>query len=321
MNKLERVQAALHNQPVDHVPTSFWFHFDEEHIAGQAMADTHLTYYRTADPDFLKVMNDTGYELVGIDSIQTTLDWRRLRPAPITSRRYQDVLDGLKRIVDAIGDEAPAIMTIFCPFATANNNMTGVKIEHTGFVPITNHLREDPDSVIEGLAVIAESLATFSRACIDAGAAGIYFSATGNESSRFTAEEFSRLIKPFDQIVLDAAADTKATFNLLHMCGSDLRLEVYTDYKSHAVNWAPQLGNISLPEGRNLFGNRTIIGGLDQRGVIVTGERPEIEAEVRNVLAEMGDKGFMLGAGCTLPPDISIDHLKWAREAAISNKH
>ena len=29
----------------------------------------------------------------------------------------------------------------------------------------------------------------------------------------------------------------------------------------------------------------------------------------------MGSAGFMVGGGCTLPPDVQVEHLVWAREA------
>jgi hypothetical protein len=31
----------------------------------------------------------------------------------------------------------------------------------------------------------------------------------------------------------------------------------------------------------------------------------------------MGKVGFMLGAGCTVPSDIPIENLVWAREAVV----
>ena len=86
MNKIERVLAALRGESVDRVPASFWFHFPATQRAGHAMAQAHLDYYRAADPDFLKVMNDNGYALTGVEAIRTPGDWRKLRPARIRMR-------------------------------------------------------------------------------------------------------------------------------------------------------------------------------------------------------------------------------------------
>ena len=305
MNKIERVQAALRGEPVDRVPASFWFHFPAHQVAGGAMAQAHLDYYYRADQDILKVMNDNVYALAGTDAIRTPGDWRKLEPAPLSSEPYQNQLEGLRQIVDAVGDEVLVVTTVFNPYATGNS-ISGKKV--------TEHLHADPESVGAGLAAIAQSLAEFSRACIEAGAAGIYFSAQGGASDRFTPEEFEKYIKPNDLTVLRAAKESGATCNILHICGHHLRMAPYADYPAHAVNWAPQHGNLGLSQGRDLF-RRTIIGGVDERGPIVNGPRQAIAAEVRAAIAEMGQAGFMIGAGCTVPDDINVQHLIWARKA------
>jgi uroporphyrinogen decarboxylase len=162
MNKIERVRRALRGEPVDRVPATFWFHFPAEARAGHAMAEAHLNYYRAADPDFLKVMNDNDYAPEGVAQIHAPDDWCKLKPAPLTSRPYQDQLDGLRELVDAIGGEALLVTTIFNPYATGNS-ISGKQV--------TERLKADPEAVSAGLATIAESLAEFARACIEAGAA------------------------------------------------------------------------------------------------------------------------------------------------------
>ena len=305
MNKIERMHTMLRSERPDRVPAGFWFHFPESAAAGTAMAQAHIDYYRAADPDLLKVMNDNGYEAVGVDVVRSPADWRKLEPAPLSSAPYQAQLAGLRELVDTLGGEVLMATTIFNPYATGN------KISDN---KVTEHLKEDPEAVSAGLGAIAESLAAFSAACIDAGAAGIYFSAQGGDASRFTAEEHLRYIKPHDVTVLEAATAAGATCNILHICGRGIRLQHYVDYPGHTVNWAPQNDNLSLPAGRDLF-RRPIIGGIDERGPIVDGPRAAIAAEVHGALATMGSAGFMVGAGCTLPNDVEVEHLAWAREA------
>ncbi len=305
MNKIERMHTMLRGERPDRVPAGFWFHFPESAAAGTAMAQAHIDYYRAADPDLLKVMNDNGYEAVGVDVVRSPADWRKLEPAPLSSAPYQAQLAGLRALVDVLGGEVLMATTIFNPYATGNQISDN---------KVTEHLKEDPEAVSAGLAAIAESLAEFSAACIDAGAAGIYFSAQGGDASRFTAEEHRRYIKPHDVTVLEAATAAGATCNIVHICGRGIRLEHYVDYPGHTVNWAPQNDNLSLTAGRDLF-RRPIIGGIDERGPIVDGPREAIAAEVHGALATMGSAGFMVGAGCTLPNDVEVEHLAWAREA------
>ena len=303
MNKLERVRAALKEEPVDRVPASFWFHFPRQFAHGEASVKAHLDFYRESSIDFLKVMNEHPYQ--ANVTIKTPADWRQVRPAPLSSPFYQAQLDELKQIVDALQGECLIVTTIFGPFGEGN---------HTTDKLVTEHLKADPESVSQGLAAIAESLAVFAVACIEeGGASGIYYSAQGGEAERFSEEEFLRYLKPHDLTVLNAIQD-QGEFNLLHVCKDNIRLPLYADYPSHAVNWAATKNNLNLTEGRALF-QRPVIGGLGDRGVIVSGSPAEIQGAVRNVIEDFGPTGLMIGADCTLPTDIDVANIRLAVEA------
>jgi len=302
MDKVERVRAAIAGEPVDRVPAGFWFHFTPDKQHGKASVQAHLDYYRESNVDFLKVMNEHPYR-ANVD-IASPADWRRIRPAPLSSNFYQQQLDEVKAILDEVQGDCLVLVTIFGPFSSGN---------HTSRANVTDHLKADPLAVSQGLAAIAESLAEFAEALVDAGAAGIYYSAQGGEQDRFTEFEFLQYIKPHDLTVLDAVKD-KAEFNLLHICKDYIRLPLYVDYPGHVVNWAATKHNMSLREGRTLF-KRTICGGMDDRGIMVNGSKKDIQAEVHAVIAEIGTEGFILGADCTLPTDIDVSHIRAAVEA------
>lgn len=305
MDKKQRVRAALRGEPVDQIPASFWFHFPPERASGAAMAEAHLAYYRQADPDFLKVMNDNGYPPPEGGTLATPADWRKLRlPAP-SAPAFQRQLDGLKRIIDAVGGETLIITTIFNPYSVGNNLSDR---------QLTAHMALDPDSVGAGLAVIAQGQARFALACLEAGADGIYFSAQGGEADRFSLELFRRHIKASDVQVLQAVRD-RAEFNLLHICAHGVRLEEYSSYPAHAVNWSTQWENLSLSEGWKLF-DMALVGGMDQRGPLVDGTAAQIAAEAAAAVAEVGRRRFILGAGCTLPSDINVNNIGLAIQAA-----
>ena len=304
MNKIERVAAALKGEPVDRTPASFWFHFPSEKTAGKAMAEVHLDYYRFCNLDFLKVMNDNGYETPAgsPDKITAPEQWAELEPTPLSAKCFQDQLSGLKLICDELKDDCLAITTVFCPFATGNRICNG---------KVTEHVKKNPEAVAKGLAAIAQSLAVFARACVDVGAAGIFFSAQGGDAGRFTDEEFDSVMKPADVAVFEAVSG--APFNLLHVCGEGLKLERYADYPATAVNWSTQWDNLSIPEGRKLF-DRTIVGGIDQRGPMVGGTRDAIRSEVDKALEEGDTAAFVLGAGCTFPGDIAYENIKFVMD-------
>jgi uroporphyrinogen decarboxylase len=309
MNRIERVLAALKSGPVDHVPTSFWFHFSGNHIGGRRMARAHIDYYQKCQPDFIKVMNDNPYYMPNtLPAIEEASDWARLEKVPPAAALFQAQLDGLKILKNKLGDEVLFVTTIFSPYNY------GQKISRD---QVHKHIKENPEAVKQGMQVIAESLADFSLACIETGAAGIYYSAQAGGAETFTAPEHLEFIKPFDLAVLKAV-DGKAPFNLLHICSEKTHFDNYKDYPADAVNWAVTLdGQLSLSEGRKFF-NKPVVGGLDNNGALMTGPEEAIRKAVSDVIDETGREGLLLGANCTVPSDINLENLISARSEAIS---
>ena len=305
MNKIERVRAALAGAPVDKTPASFWLHFPDAEKRGSASVEAHLQFLADTDVDFLKIFNEHPYRTNV--AIREPGDWKHVRPAPVSAPFFQGLLDEVKAIVDRVGGACLTATTVFGPFGEGNHA--------TGNL-VTEHFQADPRSVAQGLAAIADSLAEFSLALLDAGTDGIYYSAQGGERTRFREDDFLAHVKPCDLTVLNAI-DGRADFNLLHICKDDVRLEHYLDYPATAVNWAAAKNNWSVREGARRF-DRPVIGGLHDRGVIVTGSHAEIEAAVHACLDEVAAPRFMVGADCTLPTDTDRSNIRGAVQAAAS---
>jgi uroporphyrinogen decarboxylase len=305
VTKRERVRRALERRAVDRVPASFWLHFPAHIGKGDAAVRAHLDFYRDTDVDFLKIMNEHPYEL-GF-AVQDPRDWLQARPAPVSAPFFQAQLDEIKRIVDALRGECLIVTTIRSPIqAYGNGTDTGGRL-------MTEHLRVDPAAVGVAMRAIAESLAEFATACVDAGADGIYYSAKGGEVDRLHADVFREFVAPHDRTVL-AAVRGHGTFNVLHVCGANVLLEEYRDVPSHAVNWAVTKNALSLQDGAAFF-DRTVIGGMDNRGVLVDGSDDEIRAAAHAVLEGFEGDGIMLGADCTVPTDVDLRRLRVAVEA------
>ncbi len=303
MDKIQRVRAALKGDIPDRVPASFWFHFPKQQAHGEASVKAHINYFRQANLDFLKIMNEHPYRVE--TSIKNPSDWRKIKPAPLKSDFYQDQLDEIKMITDELAGECLTTTTIFNPFASGN---------HASDKLVTEHLKADPDSVNIGLGTIAESLAEFASACLDAGADGIYFSAQGGEADRFDEHTFLEFLKPHDLTVLNAVKD-RGDFNIIHICRDNIRLHLYSNYPGDVINWGSTNDhNIPLTSGKKLF-QRTILGGLDNNGVIVHGSAEEIKQEVHKIIKNFGSKQLIIGADCTLPSNIDIENIRTAIEA------
>ena len=305
MNKIERVRAALNGRQPDRVPASFWYHFPPKgKVRGKESVKAHLDFYKNSGIDFIKIMNEHPYR-VGFE-IMNPADWRKIKPAPLESDFFQEQLDEIKMITDELGGECLTSTTVFNPFSSGN---------HASGKLVTEHLKADPESVNIGLGVIAESLAEFSIACIDAGADGIYFAAQGGEADRFVEDIFLENIKPHDLTVLNAIKD-KGELNITHICGDNIRLHLYSNYPGDVINWAATAkNNIPLTAGKKLF-NRTILGGMDNNGIIVNGPVEDIHQRVFDIIDEFGTENLIIGADCTLPSDINVAHIQAVIEAA-----
>ena len=100
--------------------------------------------------------------------------------------------------------------------------------------------------------------------------------------------------------------------------GASNDLELFKDYPAQVFNWATHHEGVSLAEGRKLFGGQTVLGGFEngRAALLNTSSRAELEAETKQLLAETGSQGVILGADCTVPDDFEVERLDWIRQAA-----
>lgn len=306
MNKIERVRAALAGEKVDRVPVGLWYHYINN---GDRLVKPHLDFIEESKTDFLKIMCGFLYDLDV--RVEKPSDWRKVKPAKITSSFYQKQLDLIKRIVDQLDGKCMIINTVFNPYHHATHATSEAMVD--------SHLRTDPESVSVGLAAIAEIEKEFIQACLAEGIDGIYYSVQGGEKDRFEESLFVDTVKKYDLEVINTFKD-QGTFNALHLCGANMRLSHYAEYPLPVINWDVKANDITLKEGKELF-KRTILGGINNRGPIVNGTHQEIQDEVYAVLDEVGSQGLILGADCTIPNDTPMSNIHAAVEAAKSYKY
>ena len=147
---------------------------------------------------------------------------------------------------------------------------------------------------------------------------GIYYAALGGEAALLTDEEHEQWFKPYDLKIMRAIKDAGG-YCFLHICKDGLNMERYRDYASLAdvVNWGVYEAPFSLEDGKKLFPEKTIMGGLKNRsGVLIDGTREELSAAVKEASEIVGRTGFILGADCTLPTEIPYERVRMAVDAA-----
>ena len=207
MNNREKLLSWLDKNYVpDYIPAAFFIHFPQAYRSGQAAIDKHLAYFRHTGMDFVKIQYEFAFPT--FPEIQTPDDWTAM---PLYKRAFfQEQLDVVKGLVDAVQGEALVIQTLYSPFMSAGHT--------TSDAMITEHIKADPEKVKKGLEIITESTLWFVRECIKLGVDGFYASTQGGESHRFADSSlFTQVIKPYDLIVMEEI-NQACPFNILHIC-------------------------------------------------------------------------------------------------------
>jgi uroporphyrinogen decarboxylase len=327
MNKIERVDAALKGEPVDHVPISFWGHNYLKEWSAEGLAEAMLENYRTYSWDYMKVNPRASYHVEdwGVTLERTTDpnrghritnwpvrepgDWRRLRPLDPDRGALGEQLQALRQIRDGLAGEAYFIQTIFSPLSVAKylvGNQPG---------PVQTTIQDNPDALRAALDVITETFTHYAQATLEAGASGIFFATTGWASSdALTEEQYRRFGIDYDLRVAEAFAG-KAPFNVLHNCGEHIYFDLLADYPVAAISWSATLaGNPSLAEGKERT-TKAVMGGVSEKTTLPDGTPEQVDDEVRRAIKETGGRRVLIAPGCSIPPRTPAANLEAAMAA------
>ena len=325
MNHRERVLACLAGEDVDRPPVSMWRHFYAEETAADTLAEAMLGFQRKYDWDFMKVNPRASYHAedwgltmrTGGDGSPEAVSWPVSEPADWTRLEVLDPyagvlgeqLEALRLIAKGLQGRVPFLMTVFTPLSIAARLVPSEEA-------FLQQLREHPDSVTHALEVVTETFARYATACLEVGASGLFYATTSwATTDSMTLDEYAASARPYDLRVLEAASE--AEFNLLHVCRDNNMLAELGDYPVHAFNWdAHGQGNLSLAEGRTALGPKVMVGGLPHKDGLVDAYPGDLARAVENTANAMGAAGWMLGTGCTFPPNTPEANVRAVASAA-----
>ena len=325
MNHRERVLACLAGEDVDRPPVSMWRHFYAEEIAADTLAEAMLGFQRKYDWDFMKVNPRASYHAedwgltmrTGGDGspeavswpVSELADWTRLEVLDPYAGVLGEQLEALRLIAKGLQGRVPFLMTVFTPLSIAARLVPSEEA-------FLQQLREHPDSVTHALEVVTETFARYATACLEVGASGLFYATTSwATTDSMTLDEYAASARPYDLRVLEAASE--AEFNLLHVCRDNNMLAELGDYPVHAFNWdAHGQGNLSLAEGRTALGPKVMVGGLPHKDGLVDAYPGDLARAVENTANAMGAAGWMLGTGCTFPPNTPEANVRAVASAA-----
>jgi uroporphyrinogen decarboxylase len=325
MNKKERVDAALKDEPVDHVPASMWGHDFEREWSAQTLAEAMIENFTRYNWDFMKVNpraiyhiqdwgvkarpsgNKTQAPIIEETPVKSASDWKRLRLRDPEQGALGEQLHALRLINHSVGFEAYFVQTIFCPLGVAKY-LAGNKAE-----PVLQTIREDRHAMHAALRVISETFTNFAIACLNEGASGIFYASNGWASEgMLTLDQYREFGEQYDMEFLDAIK-SHSKFNIIHNCGSNIYFDLLASYPVEAVSWDCSLpGNPDLREGK-LRSGKAVMGGVNQKGTLRNGTAAQVREEVAQAIEQTGGRHFLLAPGCSIAPDTPAKNLEAIR--------
>lgn len=321
MSGRERVLAAVAGTAVDPVPIALWRHFPKDDQRAESLAAAHVAFQQQYEWDFLKVTPASGY--YGDDwglragyrpnregtrhyserPIKKAGDWQHLKNLDVTSGVYGRELQTLRHIRAARRQDL-ILSTIFSPLSIARTL--------SGEQALTRYVREEPDTLLRGLEIIADVTARFATETLIAGADGIFFATQCASTDALTVEEYAEFGRPFDLRVLEATTD--AAVRLLHIHGQHIMFDALSDYPIDIINWHDRRTPPTLAEARALYSG-CLAGGLNEWDTLGSGTTDQITGEIRDAIAQTTGRRHIVTGGCVIPIDVPDDRLRTARAA------
>ncbi len=322
MTKRERVEASVAGGRPDRVPVSFWRHFASiDDDAGQ-LADATIAFQRAHDLDLVKLMPSGMYgtedfgavagdpdPVIGAKRliegpIGSARDWMRLQVAPPEQGARGRELRCLRLVREALGPDVPIVQTVFSPLTTA--------AKLAGRDRLVAMLRQAPDAVREGLEAITRTEVAFVRACMEAGADGIFFATQLAGTDGPGTEPYRAFGVPYDLRVLEALAGW-SHLSVLHLHGEAVPFGLFAEYPLPLFNWHDRRTPPDLEEGCRLRSWGAAAGGLDERGVLLEGTPDQAAQDVLAVLGRTRGWRHLLAPGCVLPLQVPPENLDAVR--------
>ncbi len=330
-DRYDRVMAVARREVPDRVPWSIWGHFpavdwldyyswELSQRSGEEAARAHIALLRELDykMDLLKVTpfyrfmpmhwgskfqfeNNEEVAPTMDTIVKETADWEKLWVLDPKKelREYVRTCEILARDMR----QTPTIYTIPSPIIQA---MNGVGTPER----VIQDIRNDPDSLKQGLDTITETTIEFTKACLDTGIQGIFYGIGGGGRiwKDLSIPELDQYAYEYDKKILDAV---DCDIKFMHICSTPegnpqdqnlMESGWFRKYPVDIINWDAH-DYTWLDKAKEIYGDKFgICGGLDRDWDSMRGGKiDQVEADVKKAIDDAGEGGaFMLGPGCTV---------------------
>jgi uroporphyrinogen decarboxylase len=235
-----------------------------------------------------------------------------LRPLDPQAGALGRELACLQAVCASRTDDAPVLQTIFSPFTVARK-LAGPEL-------VSQTMRHDPQRLHAALGVIAETIHAYALACLEAGADGLFFATQAATPEVLSPENHETFVEPYDLRVLGALS-ARQPIILLHLHGRQPYLTTLASrYPVQALNWHDRRTTPTLAQAMRQV-PQTLVGGLDERGVLIHGTGEAIRAQAQDAVRQCGGHRLILSPGCVLDLQVPESNLALVREAVEDLRH
>jgi uroporphyrinogen decarboxylase len=307
VNHWQRIEASISGTPSDRIPISLWRHYPIDDQDPGKLARHMVEWQRQWDFDLVKFMPSgtygvedwgavsafegakNGARVINRNGLNRPEEWASLAPLDVRKGSYGAQNEALRIAAPELG-AVPILQTIFSPLTNARK-LAG----EAAFA----HMRTHPAAFERGLRTITDVTIEFSLAALEAGAHGVFLATQCATYRSCTRAEYERFGRKYDLEIL-AALKGKAKLNMLHVHGEDVMFDLLAEYPVEMINWHDRMTAPTLAGARKHF-TRSLVGGIDENGAMMSGTAAAIHAEVRNAIEQVNGRGLVIGPGCVLP--------------------
>lgn len=326
LTKRERVFATLRGEKVDRPPVSFWGHDFVREWSAEGLAAAMLEPLRSFDYDYLKVNPRATYfaeawgckyrpspeEAKSPETEHYVLndadDLAGVRPVDPKGGAFGEQLEALRLIAAELNGQVPFMQTVFSPLSVID------RMANRDLKLVRRWMTEAPAALHAALQAVTETLTAYSRACLDAGADGIFYATTEwGARDACSVEEYDAFGRAYDLPILKAVEG--APMNVFHVCQANNRLIDLLDYPVAAVSWAvhlpdnPSLGDILART------DKAVMGGINERRTLLSGSPDDVAAQAREAVTQTSGRRLLAAPGCAISPLTPPSNLRSAVEA------
>lgn len=309
--------ATLGRKPVDRLPVAFWRHVPEVDHTARGLAEAMLAFQRRWDLDLIKVMSSgvycvedwgcrvayqgspNGAKTCTHHAVREVSDWEKLKPLDPGQGALGRELEALRLILMGRSDDVPVLHTVFAPLTIARK-LAGERL--------AGDLRDHPETVMNALDVIADTVIRYARAVAQAGADGIFYASQDASRDVMSEANHAKFAMPYSSRVL-ANLKGAPLFTMLHVHGQGIYFDSKATLPVAAINWHDRLTEPSLGDALQRF-RGAAVGGLSEKETLLKGPPLAVAAQVADAIRQSGGTGVIVAPGCVLPlavPDESLE--------------